>query len=163
VTWPPPESLLDALVGAIVGGILTGLGAFGGILYVRSQDERAAKKRFVAAVLIVLDELGVNEVNIENLIRQTFGPPEFYDATYRSVELVLATRLRPADRQLLAEAYAPLRARWAAEDPAATPSDQVVLRQMNVIAPDRERLGRALEKIRAARRALATYVGKLLA
>jgi hypothetical protein len=34
---------------------------------------------------------------------------------------------------------------------------------MNVIAPDRERLGRALEKIRAARRALATYVGKLLA
>ncbi len=158
MTWPPPEGFIDALVGAVVGGVLTGVGGFLGIRYVQGRSDKEAEQRFRGALLIVLDELGVNEINIENLIGQTFGPAEFYDQTYRSVELILATRLRTVDRQLLAATYAPLRARWTNEDPGATASDRVVLRQMNVIAPDRERLERALENIRAARVALASYI-----
>ncbi len=105
---------------AVVGGVLTGVGGFLGIRYVQGRSDKEAEQRFRGALLIVLDELGVNEINIENLIGQTFGPAEFYDQTYRSVELILATRLRTVDRQLLAATYAPLRARWTNEDPGAT-------------------------------------------
>ena len=42
-------------------------------------------------MLVTLDELGANEVNIEHLIGKPFGPVEFYDQTYRAMELTMAT------------------------------------------------------------------------
>jgi hypothetical protein len=53
MTWSPPESFVDALVGAIVGGVLTGVAGFLGILYVRGKDKGDEHTRFLAAVTVV--------------------------------------------------------------------------------------------------------------
>jgi hypothetical protein len=127
-------------------------------LTIRRKDAEAAEERFQAAVLIVLDELGANEVNIEHMIHERIGHLEVYDATYRSGEVVLATRLKPEHRQLLAEAYAPTRSQWVAEDQTVTPADRMGLRAGGMSAFDVGPLTAALEKIRAARSALASYV-----
>ncbi len=56
--WPPPEGFVDALAGAIVGGVLTGVAGFLGILYVRGKDRDDDHTRFLAAVKVVLTSLG---------------------------------------------------------------------------------------------------------
>jgi hypothetical protein len=149
-----PQSTLDV----IVGGLVAAIGGFLAILYVRWRDGVEAESRFKAAVLVTLDELGANEVNIEHLIGKPFGPAEFYDQTYRAMELVMATRLRPADRQLLAEAYAPTRSRWAAEQQGGSVIDRTAMQKLNWIIPNQESLPAALAKIKSARIALAKYV-----
>jgi len=153
MTWPPPESLVDV----VVGGLIAAIGGFLAVLFVRWRDRVAEEQRFKAAVLIVLDELGANEVNIEHLIGKPFGPAEFYDETYRSVELVLASRLKPSDRQLLAEAYAPLRAQWRTEQ-EGSPVDRAAMKKLGWIMPNKEALEAALVKVKAARTTLARYV-----
>lgn len=158
MTWPPPESFVDALAGAIVGGLLTGIAGFLGIVYVRGKERDDQHTRFLAAVRVVLDELGANETNIAALIGQAFGRFEVYDSTYRSVELLLANYVRRDDRRLLAQAYAPARSLWAAEDPTVTASDRVGLQSAGMIAPDRARMAAAVEKIRVARKVLAEYL-----
>jgi len=151
------DAVVAAVVGAIVGGILTVVGGFLGVLWVRKRDEADADKRFVAAVTIVLDELGVNEINIKHLVGQSVGQLEVYDSAYRSVELILANRLPTDDRRLVAEAYAPLRSRWAGEVRASS-MDWVALKAAEVIQPNKEALGAALKKIEAARLALPKYI-----
>jgi hypothetical protein len=158
MTWSPPESFVDALVGAIVGGVLTGVAGFLGILYVRGKDKGDEHTRFLAAVTVVLDELGANETNIAALIGQAFGRFEVYDTTYRSVELLLANYVRRDDRRLLAEAYAPARSLWAAEEPTTSPVNRVGLKNVGMIVPNQARLTAAVEKITQARRALAEYL-----
>jgi hypothetical protein len=158
LTWPPLEGFVDALAGAIVGGILTGAAGFLGILYVRAKERDNEHTRFLAAVRVVLDELGANETNIAALTGQAFGRFEVYDSTYRGVELLLANYMRRDDRRLLAEAYAPARALWAAEEPTASPVDRVGLKNVGMIVPNQARLTAALEKIKDARRALAEYL-----
>jgi hypothetical protein len=149
-----PQSTLDV----IVGGLIAAIGGFLAILFVRWRDGIDAQSRFKAAVLITLDELGANEVNIEHLIGKAFGPAEFQDETYRTMELTLATRLRPADRQLLAEAYAPTRSRWAAEQQGGSVIDRTAMQKLDWIIPNQESLPAALAKIKSARIALAKYV-----
>lgn len=58
MTWPPPESFVDALAGAIVGGVLTGLAGLLGLRYQRGKDKADEHTRLLAAVRVVLDELG---------------------------------------------------------------------------------------------------------
>ena len=149
-----PQSTLDV----IVGGLIAAIGGFLAVLFIRWRDAVETESHFKAAVLLTLDELGANEVNIENLIGKPFGPAEFYDQTYRSVALILATRLRPADRQVLSEAYAPVRSRWAAEQQGGSVVDRTAMRKLDWIIPNQEALAAALVKIRSARIALATYV-----
>ncbi len=149
-----PQSTLDV----IVGGLIAAIGGFLAVLFVRWRDAVETESQFKAAVLLTLDELGANEVNIEHLIGKPFGPAEFYDQTYRSVELILATRLRPADRQVLSEAYAPVRSRWAAEQQGGSVVDRTAMRKLDWIIPNQEALAAALVKIRSARIALAMYV-----
>ena len=149
-----PQSTLDV----IVGGLVAAIGGFLAILYVRWRDGVEAESRFKAAVLVTLDELGANEVNIEHLIGKPFGPVEFYDQTYRAMELTMATRLRPADRQLLADAYAPTRSRWAAEQQGGSVIDRTAMQKLNWIIPNQDSLPAALAKIKSARIALAKYV-----
>jgi hypothetical protein len=158
VTWPPPEGFVDALAGAIVGGVLTGVAGFLGILYVRGKDRSDEHTRFLAAVRVVLDELAANETNIAALVGQAFGRFEVYDSTYRSVELLLANYVRRDDRRLLAEAYAPARALWAAEEPTESPMNRVGLKSAGMIVPNQARLKAAVEKISEARKALAEYL-----
>lgn len=86
MTWPPPESFVDALAGGIVGGILTALAGLLGLRYQRAKEKADEHTRFLAAVRVVLDELGANEVNLVGLTGQAFGRLEVYDATYRSVD-----------------------------------------------------------------------------
>jgi hypothetical protein len=149
---------VDALAGAIVGGVLTGVAGFLGILYVRGKDKDDEHRRFLAAVTVVLDELGANETNIAALTGQAFGRFEVYETTYRSVELLLANYVRRDDRRLLAEAYAPARALWAAEEPTTSPVNRVGLKNVGMIVPNQARLTAAVEKIREARKALAQYL-----
>jgi len=158
VTWPPPESFVDALAGALVGGVLTGIAGFLGILYVRGKDKADEHIRFLGAVRVVLDELGANEVNIEALIGQPFGRFEVYDTTYRSVELLLANYVRRDDRRRLAEAYAPARSQWAAEEPTTSPVSRVGLKNVGMIVPNQALLTAAVQKIREARTALEEYL-----
>jgi hypothetical protein len=158
LTWPPPESFVDALAGAIVGGILTGVAGFLGILYVRGKERADEHTRFLSAVRVVLDELAANEINIAALVGQAFGRLEVYDTTYRGVELLLANYVRRDDRRLLAEAYAPARSVWAAEEPTTTASDRMGLQAAGMIVPNRARLTAAVEKISEARQALAQYL-----
>jgi hypothetical protein len=158
VTWPLPEGFVDALAGAIVGGVLTGVAGFLGILYVRDKERGDEHTRFLAAVRVVLDELGANETNIAALIGQAFGRFEVYDSTYRSVELLLANNVRRDDRRLLAQAYAPARALWAAEEPTTSPVNRVGLKNVGMIVPNQARLTAALEKIKEARKVLAEYL-----
>lgn len=87
---------MDALAGAIVGGGLTGMAGFLGILYVRDKDRDVEHTRFLGAVKVVLDELGANETNIAGLLGQAFGRLEVYDSTYRSVELCEHERHPPS-------------------------------------------------------------------
>lgn len=142
----------------IVGGLIAALGGFLAVLYVRWRDGVAEEEKFKAAVLVVLDELGANEVNVEHMLTVK-GPTtvELYDATFRSVELVLASRLRPPDRFVLAEAYAPLRVRWATQEQVSS-MDWVALKSKDMVMPNQVGLTFALGKIRAVRLALATYV-----
>ena len=158
MTWPPPESFVDALAGAIVGGVLTGVAGFLGIRYVREKEKADEHTRFLAAVRVVLDELGTNESNIAALIGQAFGRFEVYDTTYRSVELLLANYMRRDDRRLLAEAYAPARAFWAAEEPTTSPANRVGLKNVGMIVPNQARLTAAVGKMKQARGALAEYL-----
>lgn len=81
-----------------------------------------------------------------------------YDTTYRSVELLLANYVRRDDRRLIAEAYAPARALWAAEEPTTSPMDRVGLKSAGMIVPNQARLKAAVQKIREARKALAEYL-----
>jgi hypothetical protein len=146
------------LIDVVAGGLIAALGGFFAVAWVRWRDSVAEGNRFRAAVLIVLDELGANEVNVEHMLGATgFTTFELYDSTFRMVELVLAGQLRPPDRFLLAEAYAPLRARWVTEQQVSS-TDRVALKSMNAIAPNIVGLTFALGKIRAARAALAAYV-----
>lgn len=150
-------TLAIALYGALLSTALAGWTVYTWVT-VRRKDAEAAEQRFQAAVVVVLDELGANEVNIEHLIHARIGEQELHDSTYRSVELVLATRLEPEHRQLLAEAYAPARSRWVAEDKTTTAADIMALKGAGLSAFDAGPLNAALEKVRAARAALATYV-----
>jgi len=158
-SWPPPEGFIDALAGAITGGVLAALGGFLGILYVQSRGKKEADAQYQAALLVVLDELAANEANIEHLLTVPFGPDEFYDTSYRSVELILARRLDPPDRQLLAQAYEVNRSRWRAEDPSESPINRIPLRQLGMIVPNHNVLKEALAHLKAARVALTRYVG----
>jgi hypothetical protein len=113
---------VDALAGAIVGGVLTGVAGFLGVLYVRGKDKDDEHTRFLGAVKVVLDELAANETNMAALLGQAIGRLEVYDSTYRGVELLLANYIRRDDRRLLAQAYAPVRSLWAAEDSSDSPT-----------------------------------------
>ena len=152
MTWPFAQSTIDV----IVGGLVAAVGGFLAVLWVRWRDDVAEDARFKAAVLVVLDELGANEVNLENLVGKLFGPLELHDATFRSVELILTARLSAVDRKLLAEAYAPVRSRWAAESQGGSAADSATLRQMNLIEPNQARLSAALAKIKSASRVRAS-------
>ena len=158
MTWPPPESFVDALAGAIVGGVLTGLAGLLGLRYQRGKEKTDEHTRFLSAVRIVLDELGANEINLAALVGQAFGRLEVYDTTYRGVELLLGNYVRRDDRRLLAEAYAPARALWLAEEPTASPVDRVGLKNVGMIVPNQARIKAAVEKIGEARKALAEYL-----
>jgi len=154
LTWPPPESLVDV----VVGGLIAGLGGFLAVVWVRWRDSVAEDRRFQAAVLTVLDELKANEVNIEHLLAAdgltTF---ELHDSTFRSVELLLASHLGPADRNSVADAYAPLRSRWSTEKEVSS-ADWVMLQATSGLIPDKDRLKLAAMKMSLARAALAEYV-----
>jgi hypothetical protein len=146
---------VDALAGAIVGGVLTGVAGFLGM---RGKDRDDEHTRFLAAVKVVLDELGANETNIAALIGQPFGRFEVYDTTYRGVELLLANYMRRDDRRLIAQAYAPVRSLWAAEELTESPMNRVGLKSAGMIVPNQARLKVAVEKIKEARKALGQYV-----
>ena len=158
MTWPPPESFVDALAGAIVGGILTALAGLLGLRYQRAKEKADEHTRFLAAVRVVLDELRANEVNLVGLIGQAFGRLEVYDATYRSVELLLANYVKNDDRRLLAEAYELARTQWAAEEPTTSRANRVGLKNAGMIVPNQARIETALDKIREARTVLAKYL-----
>ena len=73
-------TLAIALYGALLSTALAGWTVYTWVT-VRRKDAEAAEQRFQAAVVVVLDELGANEVNIEHLIHARIGEQELHDST----------------------------------------------------------------------------------
>lgn len=99
-----PAILLSGLAGALAAAFL-----------VKSFDWvttwLANRRRFQAALIVVLDELQANLANL-NIVEGDPHPAEtlhLVDGSYRNVELVVAERLNPDLRATLGEAYVPVR------------------------------------------------------
>lgn len=103
-------AIIGGLVGAVVGGILAIVGGFLAARYTTEHEKKAKQQDqfedFVAAVRVVRYELAANTATLDSYLQ--FGGQlvhELEDSQFRAVQLVIARRLPEALRVQLIHAY----------------------------------------------------------
>jgi hypothetical protein len=125
-----PEHFWDgfggALVGAMVGGSLTGIGGYLAAKKLRKLDlqreEDQVRRDFAGAVVTVLDELRANRAVVNRLLQRENYVEDLSSIglsadTYLTAERALAARLSQDARVAVANAYAGIRARYELFEP----------------------------------------------
>jgi hypothetical protein len=111
-----PVALMDGLIGALLGGLLTVVGGFLATMWQAKQEEarsRLVREReedeqadaLVAAIRIVRYELAADAASLASFLKYARLPRPLTDASFRSVQLVIARRLNPELRLEVVKAF----------------------------------------------------------
>ena len=104
-----PVALMDGLIGAVLGGLLTVIGGFLATRWQAKQEEgRAQQQRedeLIAAIRIVRYELAADAASLASFLKYAQLPQALTDTSFRSVQLVIARRLNPKLRVEVVNAF----------------------------------------------------------
>ena len=92
-----PLGFWDGIIGALIGGVLTGVAGFFATWYGdHRQDVRESQRRLAernAAVKVLRYELGTNASKLEMYAAHNMYPGRLTDAAFRSLQLLLTREL----------------------------------------------------------------------